>query len=144
VDCRSCIIWGRDGAKVRALIERLRESPASRAWGLEFHEAPDMDFLTSRCELIVTTTSARAPLIRADQVRQGTHITAVGSDDHGKQELEAALLIENPTLGRADDHQITVADLTGVAIQDIQIATMVNRAFLPESEWAQTHRGPGC
>jgi ornithine cyclodeaminase len=107
-----------------------------------------MDFLTSRCELIVTTTSARAPLIRADQVRQGTHITAVGSDDHGKQELEAALLgktdvvvadsitqcvdygecfhavqsrvvdegairelgtvIENPTLGRADDHQITV------------------------------------
>jgi ornithine cyclodeaminase len=148
VDCRSCIIWGRDGAKVRALIERLRESPASRAWGLEFHEAPDMDFLTSRCELIVTTTSARAPLIRADQVRQGTHITAVGSDDHGKQELEAALLgktdvvvadsitqcvdygecfhavqsrvvdegairelgtvIENPTLGRADDHQITV------------------------------------
>ncbi len=170
VDCRSCIIWGRDGAKVRALIERLRESPASRAWGLEFRAAPDMDFLTSRCELIVTTTSARTPLIRADQVRQGTHITAVGSDDHGKQELEAVLLgktdvvvadsiaqcvdhgecfhavqsrvvdegairelgtvIENPTLGRADDHQITVADLTGVAIQDIQIATMVNRAFL--------------
>jgi ornithine cyclodeaminase len=170
VDCRNCIIWGRNGTKVRALIERLRERPASRAWGLEFHEAPDMDFLTSRCELIVTTTSAWAPLIRADQVRQGTHITAVGSDDHGKQELEAALLgkadvvvadsiaqcvdhgecfhavqsrlvdegairelgtvIENPTLGRAGDHQITVADLTGVAIQDIQIATMVNRAFL--------------
>lgn len=169
VDCRSCIIWGRNGAKVGALIERLRASPAFRAWGLEFHAAPDMDFLTSRCELIVTTTSARAPLIRADQVKQGTHITAVGSDDHGKQELDAALLgkadvvvadsiaqcvdhgecfhavqarlvdegtirelgtvIENPTLGRAGDQQITVADLTGVAIQDIQIATMVNQAF---------------
>jgi len=170
VDCRSCIIWGRNSTNVRALIEKLRVRPAFCAWGLEFQEAPDMDFLTSQCELIVTTTSARAPLIRADQVRQGTHITAVGSDDHGKQELEAALLgkadvvvadsvaqcvdhgecfhavrdrlvdegairelgavIENPTSGRADDHQITVADLTGVAIQDIQIATMVNRAFL--------------
>jgi ornithine cyclodeaminase len=170
VDCRSCIIWGRNSTNVRALVERLEVRPDFRAWDLEFQEAPDIDSLTSQCELIVTTTSARAPLIRADQVRQGTHITAVGSDDHGKQELEGALLgkadvvvadsiaqcvdygecfhavqhrlvdegairelgavIENPTSGRADDHQITVADLTGVAIQDIQIATMVNRAFL--------------
>ncbi len=170
VDCRSCFIWGRNSTNVRALIERLQVRPDFRAWGLEFQEAPDMDALTSQCELIVTTTSARAPLIRADQVRQGTHITAVGSDDHGKQELEGALLgkadvvvadsiaqcvdhgecyhavrdrlvdegairelgavIENPASGRTDDHQITVADLTGVAIQDIQIATMVNRAFL--------------
>ncbi len=170
VDCRSCIIWGRNSTNVRALIEKLQARPDVRAWGLEFQEAPDMDFLTSQCELIVTTTPATAPLILADQVRQGTHITAMGSDDHGKQELEAALLgkadvvvadsvaqcvnhgecfhavqdrlmgegdirelgavIENPTSGRADDHQITVADLTGVAIQDIQIAAMVNRAFL--------------
>ena len=169
VDCRSCIIWGRDSAKVRALIERLQQRADLRASGMEFQEAPDMDSLTSKCELIVTTTSARAPLIRADQVRPGTHITAVGSDDHGKQELEAALLgkadvvvansvaqcvdhgecfhavkdrlvdqgairelgtvIEDPTSGRTGDHQITVADLTGVAIQDIQIAAMVNRAF---------------
>jgi ornithine cyclodeaminase len=43
---------------------------------------------------------------------------------------ELGAVIENPKLGRVDDQQITVADLTGVAIQDIQIATMVNRAFL--------------
>jgi ornithine cyclodeaminase/alanine dehydrogenase-like protein (mu-crystallin family) len=35
----------------------------------------------------VSTTSAREALIRADQVQKGTHITAMGSDDHGKQEL---------------------------------------------------------
>jgi ornithine cyclodeaminase len=170
VDCGSCIIWGRNSTNVRDLIERLQAKPHFRKWGLEFQEAPDMDSLTSQCELIVTATPARAPLIRANQVRPGTHITAVGSDDHGKQELEAALLgradvivadsiaqcvdhgecfhavqdgsldegairelgtvIEDPTLGRVDDQQITVADSTGVAIQDIQIATMVNRAFL--------------
>jgi ornithine cyclodeaminase len=90
----------------------------------------------------------------------------MGSDDHGKQELEAELLakadrvvadsisqcvdhgecfyavkenriaedsilelgnvIKNPELGRSGDDQITVADLTGVAIQDIQIAKMVS------------------
>jgi ornithine cyclodeaminase len=92
----------------------------------------------------------------------------MGSDDHGKQELEAEVLamadrvvadsvsqcvdhgecfhavkdnligedsvlelgnvIKNPELGRTSDDQITVADLTGVAIQDIQIAKMVSNA----------------
>ncbi|MFN0178836.1 MAG: hypothetical protein ACKVZ0_08550 [Gemmatimonadales bacterium] len=31
-------------------------------------------------------------------------------------------------MGRTNDKQIAVADLTGVAIQDIQIATMVSGA----------------
>lgn len=91
----------------------------------------------------------------------------MGADDHGKQELEAAILakadilvadsvsqcvdhgecfhavnsnlieedailelgrvIKNPNIGRTDDDQISIADLTGVAIQDIQTAKMVNR-----------------
>ena len=102
-------------------------------------------------------------------MRAGTHITAMGSDDHGKQELDAALLgraaavvadsrsqcvdhgechyaveaglIEGDRIvelgevvmghapGRTRDDQITVADLTGVAIQDIQIAKMVRAAL---------------
>lgn len=170
VDCGRCMIWGRNRARVRTLIEGLQARPPIRSWGLDLEEAPDIDVLASRCKLIVTTTSAREPLLRSDQVRPGTHITAVGADDHGKQELEAAVLgkasvvvadsitqcvdhgecfhavrdrvlgedtirelgavIENPALGRTDDRQITVADLTGVAIQDIQIATMVNRAYV--------------
>ena len=114
----------------------------------------------------MTTTPAKEPLIKSEFVRPGTHITAMGSDDHGKQELEVGLLakadrivadsisqcvghgecyhavqsgmvdlesilelghvISDPELGRTDQHQITIADLTGVAIQDIQIAKMVN------------------
>jgi ornithine cyclodeaminase len=96
----------------------------------------------------------------------------MGSDDHGKQELEAELLakadlvvadsvaqcvdhgecfyavqgklidevsilelgnvIKNPAIGRTSEDQITVVDLTGVAIQDIQIAKMVARALREE------------
>ena len=105
-------------------------------------------------------------------MQRGTHITAMGSDDLGKQELEAALLakadlvvadsvsqcvhhgeclaaieeglieassilelgnvIKNPEIGRTSDDQITVVDLTGVAIQDIQIAKMVDQALTQE------------
>jgi ornithine cyclodeaminase len=169
VDCRSCLIWGRDPAKVQTMIEDLQAKENIRQWGLEIFAAKSLDELASNCNLIVTTTPARSPLIRADQVKKGTHITAMGSDDHGKQELDAEVLaladlvvadsisqcvdhgeclaavqgkqieegsilelgdvIKNPANGRSSDDQITVADLTGVAIQDIQIAKMVDRAY---------------
>ena len=169
VDCTSCLVWGRDATKVERMIAELRASESVQAWGLEIEAAPALDDLVSQCNLIVTTTSARSPLIRADQVLRGTHITAMGSDDHGKQELEAEVLakadlvvadsvsqcvdhgecsgavqgghisansilalghvIKNWGLGRTNEDQITVVDLTGVAIQDIQIAKMVARAL---------------
>jgi len=174
VDCNSCIIWGRNPEKVQALIEELQSRESFFAWELKFQGTGDMEFLTSQCELIVTTTSAKAPLIKAEQVKRGTHITAIGADDHGKQELEAALLakadilvadsvsqcldhgecfhavnnnlieenvilelghiIKNPNMGRTNDDQISIVDLTGVAIQDIQIAKMVNRFFLERKQ----------
>ena len=169
VDCQSCFIWGRDSTKVQGMLDDLRASESIQAWGLDIQAAETLDDLVSDCNLIVTTTSARNPLIRGDQVRKGTHITAMGSDDDGKQELEAALLakadrvvadsisqcsqygeclhaiqgglieegsilelgqvIKNPAIGRTSEDQITVVDLTGVAVQDIQIAKMVDRAL---------------
>jgi len=169
VDCQSCFIWGRDANKVQRMIEDLQAREAIQAWGLDLKAATQIDELLSESQLIVTTTSSKEPLIRADQVQKGKHITAMGSDDHGKQELEADVLakadrvvadsvsqcvdhgecfhavkgsaveegsilelgdvIKNPGLGRTSDDQITVADLTGVAIQDIQIAKMVNNVL---------------
>jgi len=168
VDCQQCVVWGRDPGKVEKMIGDLRANPTIQDWGLQIEAAESVDELAAKCNLIVTTTSAREALVYADQVRAGTHITAMGSDDHGKQELEAALLakadlvvadsiaqcvdhgecfhavkdneisedsilelgnvIKNPQLGRSSDEQITVADLTGVAIQDIQIAKMASGA----------------
>ena len=168
VDCQSCFIWGRDSTKVQGMLDDLRASESIQDWGLDIQAAETLDDLVSDCNLIVTTTSAKNPLIRGDQVRKGTHITAMGSDDDGKQELEAVLLakadrvvadsisqcsqygeclhaiqgglieegsilelgqvIKNPAIGRTSEDQITVADLTGVAVQDIQIAKMVGHA----------------
>lgn len=164
VDCRACYVWGRNPDKVSRMIADLDASETIREWGLSLAAVTSIDELAGKCNLIVTTTSAREPLISANQVMPGTHITAMGSDDHGKQELDAALLgradvvvadsisqcvdhgecchavkagvidtskivelghvISEPSLGRVDDEQITIADLTGVAIQDIQVAKM--------------------
>lgn len=39
--------------------------------------------------------------------------------------LELGHVLAHPELGRTNDHQVTIADLTGVAVQDIMIATAI-------------------
>ena len=41
-----------------------------------------------------------------------------------EQIVELGAVIKNPELGRTNEDQITIADLTGVAVQDIQIAKL--------------------
>jgi ornithine cyclodeaminase/alanine dehydrogenase len=46
------------------------------------------------CDIVCTATPSRVPVVRRDMIRPGTHINAMGADAHGKQELEAAILLD--------------------------------------------------
>ena len=48
--------------------------------------------VAARARLIVTATASREPLLRAADIEAGTHISAVGSDSPGKQELDPEIL----------------------------------------------------
>lgn len=43
------------------------------------------------CDVVITTTPARGPVVMAKDVAPGTHINAIGADAPGKQELESKL-----------------------------------------------------
>jgi alanine dehydrogenase len=43
-------------------------------------------------DVLVTVTPARSPVVRAEWVRPGTHISAMGADNIGKQELDVELV----------------------------------------------------
>ena len=66
----------------------------------------DVETAVRTSQLVVTTTPARSPVVCADWLQPGTHVTAMGSDFPEKQELEAA------ALGRAD---VVAADHPPVA-----------------------------
>ncbi len=42
-------------------------------------------------DIIATVTPARSPVLKAEWVKPGTHVNAIGADAPGKQELETAL-----------------------------------------------------
>jgi ornithine cyclodeaminase len=74
--------------------------------------AVDLETAVRTSQLIVTTTPARKPVVRAEWLQPGTHVTAMGSDFAEKQELEAA------ALGRAD---VVAADHPPVAARNGEV-----------------------
>lgn len=51
----------------------------------------DGEAACGRADAIITITPATSPIIKRDWVRPGTHISCVGADMEGKQEIESAL-----------------------------------------------------
>jgi ornithine cyclodeaminase len=76
----------------------------------------------------------RADLVVADSIRQcrerGEIFQALKSGLIREEDvLELGRIIADPGLGRTSEEQITVVDLTGVAVQDLQIAKAVYLAL---------------
>jgi ornithine cyclodeaminase len=71
------------------MLGRLAEVAGER--GIPFEEV-SLDRLGAESDVIVTITSSFSPLLKAIQVRPGTHLACMGTDTKGKQEVEAELL----------------------------------------------------
>ncbi len=51
----------------------------------------DIESAVKQSDIIITATSARRPFIQASWVKPGTHISCIGADMPGKQEIDEAL-----------------------------------------------------
>lgn len=86
-DFRRLVVWGRTPERVEAYRRDLEDS-----LGVEVVEVSEPDEVLRRSRCAVTTTSSREPLVTAAGLHPGLHITAVGSDFPGKQELSGEIL----------------------------------------------------
>jgi len=158
---RTVLAYGRSTVKAAAYA---REVEARH--GVRVTVAPTMEKAVRGSDIVMTVTPSTQPLVQADWVQDGTHITAVGSDGPNKQELDIRVLqkadkivadhleqclqfgeihhaVEAGVLrkeevygelgeiaagmkpGRESDDEITIADLTGVGVQDTAVANRV-------------------
>lgn len=82
--CRRAVVWGRRSAAAVKCADEVR------AMGWEIAVVGTIAEVFARCTLILTVTSATAPVVpSATTIQPGTTIIAVGSDGIGKQELAA-------------------------------------------------------
>lgn len=80
------MIWARDPSRAQALADSLTRS------GLTVRATADPAEAAVFADIIVTTTPATQPILMADWLRPGQHVTAMGSDQPGKSELDPACL----------------------------------------------------
>jgi len=157
--CRRVRLWARDADRARAV----------HVPGFEIEVVGSPAEVAAASQLIVTTTASRHWLLGAADVKPGTHITALGADGGGKQELQPQLfalaqiravdslsqcsqygdsafaleqgvigmqdlvelgrVIQDPARRRRSPQDISIADLTGVAVQDMAIAELALRGL---------------
>lgn len=81
----SATIWARDPDKAAtAAVELTAEL------GIEVTAAADLAGSVTAADVVVTTTPAAQPILQAEWLRSGQHITAMGSDQDHKNELDPA------------------------------------------------------
>ncbi len=153
--------WGRDRRKAEDYAAEM-----SARLGVPVEAVGSPEVACRGSDVVITVTPSHEPLVRANWIEPGTHITAVGADAPDKQELDVDLLrkadkvvadrleqclrlgeihhaVETGPLrkeevyaelgeiaagmkpGRRSDQEITIADLTGVGVQDAAVANRV-------------------
>lgn len=156
--CRDVIVWGRSETSLARFREQISDIDIQLITTTSEQKA------ASGASVIVTATPSTVPLVLAEWVPPGTHITAVGADSPGKQELDAKLvakadcivadslkqcraygelsrlsadlrenqkvielgyLLSDRSQYVRSETDITLADLTGLGVQDAQISASV-------------------
>jgi len=81
------LVWARDPAKAAAWATRLRD-----ALKVPVTPCASAEEVVRGSDVVVTTTPSRSPLIEAEWLHPGLHVTAMGSDAPDKNELAPAVL----------------------------------------------------
>jgi len=81
------IVWGRSEEKASVYAAEM-----AKQHGYEVGLAASPDEVVQKSQVVVTATASDRPLVSADALHEGLHITAVGADFPGKQELATDVL----------------------------------------------------
>jgi alanine dehydrogenase len=78
--------WGHKESVSKRFVKNMRPS------GLNIKIAKDLRSCVEGCDIIITTTPSRKPLVKRKWLKMGVHINAIGADARGKEELEPKIL----------------------------------------------------
>ncbi|GAA5175905.1 hypothetical protein [Modicisalibacter zincidurans] len=80
-------VWARSRESAAAYAERVR------GLGLSVNVHDEVRAACEQADIIVTATPAREPILTAQDLPDGVHVTAMGSDSPDKRELDEEVMI---------------------------------------------------
>lgn len=88
-DFKRVLVYAPTVERVQSFVDEI-----GRELNVEVVSAESAEQVVRESDVVITTTPATAPIIQAEWLHPGLHITAMGSDAEHKQELDAAILSE--------------------------------------------------
>ena len=88
-DIERATIWGRNFDKAEAIAAKL-----SKRLGFPVVACGSVKDATAEADIIVTTTPSQEPILMAEHISTGQHITAMGSDSEHKNEIDPIIVAE--------------------------------------------------
>lgn len=81
------LVWARDGKRAHTYAGRMTD-----VLGVPVQVADSAEHCVRESQVVVTTTPARTPVVKAAWLQPGQHVTAMGSDSPDKNELEPEVI----------------------------------------------------
>lgn len=95
-DLKTVRIAAKDANKlnefVNALPQRLQDEFGIATGQIVFEAVENLESAVKDSDIIITVTPSKKPVIKSDWVQPGTHLSCIGADMEGKQEIESAIL----------------------------------------------------
>lgn len=87
-EIKQAVIWGRDKTKADKIAIGL-----SAELGIPVTAQENLEDSVKSADIVVTTTPATSPLINSEWLQRGQHVTAMGSDQSHKNEIDAKCIM---------------------------------------------------
>ena len=82
-------VWDRSKENRERYVSEARVKYEGRA---RIVSAETVEESVKGADIVVTTTPSRKPIVSGEWISEGTHVTCIGADAEGKEELEPAVL----------------------------------------------------
>ena len=82
------LVWARRNEQAQAFVDEM-----TTRIGISIDVAPAVEDAASAADVLVTTTPSTEPVVMASMLHPGLHVTAIGSDAEGKQEIAADAVV---------------------------------------------------
>lgn len=77
---------------VANIRNRLQNEFEINAEDITFRAVENLEVAVKESHIIITVTPSRKPIIKKDWVQKGTHISCIGADMEGKQEIDSEIM----------------------------------------------------
>ncbi|WP_018887875.1 ornithine cyclodeaminase family protein [Paenibacillus massiliensis] len=108
-------VAGRDKVKLKKFVDtissRLLHEFGINAEKILFEEVGSLEQAVKQSDIIITVTPSRTPIIKREWVKKGTHISCIGADMSGKQEIDSSLVSEARLFLDDKEHCIQVGEI---------------------------------